>query len=73
MTDKLPAAKFPPFGYMPHERAEHPQHEHKPDMVNGPPHYRQGKIECITAIEASICGVKTTRAVLRVLRKPNGI
>ena len=23
-------------------------------MVNGPPHYRQGKIECITAIEAML-------------------
>jgi len=54
MTDKLPSAKFPPYGYMPHERAEYPQHEHKPDMVNGPPHYRQGNIECITAIEAML-------------------
>lgn len=54
MTDKLPAAKFPPFSYVPHEREEHPQHVHNPDLVNRPPHYRQGKIECIDAIEGML-------------------
>lgn len=54
MTDKMFTAKFPPWGYLPHEREEHPQHVDKPDMVNRPPHYRQGKIECIDAIEAML-------------------
>ena len=26
----------------------------KPDMVNNPPHYNQGKIECIDAIRAAL-------------------
>jgi hypothetical protein len=26
----------------------------KPDVVHNPPHYRQGKIECIDAIEAAL-------------------
>lgn len=26
----------------------------KPDMVNHPPHYNQGGIECVDAIEASL-------------------
>jgi hypothetical protein len=54
MTDKMPAAKFPPWGYLPNERADLPMHEHQPDMVNSPPHYRQGGIECIDAIEAML-------------------
>lgn len=52
MTDKLPAAKFPPFTMR--ERAEYQRHEHKPDMVNSPPHYRQGNVECFDAIQAML-------------------
>ncbi len=54
MTDKMPAAKFPPWGYLPNERADLPMHEHQPDMVNSPPHYRQGNVECIEAIKAML-------------------
>ena len=27
---------------------------YKPDMINSPPHYNQGEIECIDAIEAAL-------------------
>ena len=33
-----------------HRMAEGPQ----PDMVNNPPHYNQGDIECIDAIESAL-------------------
>jgi len=66
MTDKLPQAKFPPYvleDYL--HRAAFPPHiddgtppinalDKKPDMVNSPPHYRQGNVECIEAIEAML-------------------
>lgn len=29
-------------------------HESKPDMINSPPHYKNGKIECIDAMEAML-------------------
>jgi len=44
VTDKLPQAKFPPWNTS----------DDKPDMVNSPPHYRQGNVECIEAIEAML-------------------
>lgn len=36
----------------------------KPDMVNHPPHYNQGTIECIDAIEAAL-GPEGFRAFCR--------
>jgi hypothetical protein len=35
-----------------------------PDLVNAPPHYRQGKVECIDAIEAAL-GEEGFRAYCR--------
>jgi hypothetical protein len=35
-----------------------------PDMVHQPPHYRQGKVECIDAIEAAL-GEEGFRAYCR--------
>jgi hypothetical protein len=45
--------KFSRSVYMPHRRRSYidaPQ----PDLVNAPPHYRQGGIECIDAIRAAL-------------------
>ena len=35
----------------------------KPDMVNHPPHYTKGGIECIDAIEAAVAGLEGPEAV----------
>lgn len=32
------------------------------DMVNHPPHYNQGRVECIDAIEAATCELKGIEA-----------
>lgn len=45
MTDKLPSAKFPPWGYTPAVDV---------DMVNSPPHYTKGKFEAIEVIEDAV-------------------
>lgn len=51
-------ADFPP--YVEEERVEYPprgvRRKEGPmtDMVNSPPHYKQGDIECIEAIEAAL-------------------
>lgn len=34
----------------------------KHDMVNSPPHYNQGKVECIDAIEAAVSGLNGIEA-----------
>ena len=39
------------------------QKEPKPDMVNHPPHYTKGGIECIDAIEAAVAGLEGPEAV----------
>lgn len=52
MTDKLPEAKFPP--YVGTRKETEYVWDKKPDMVNSPPHYRQGNVECIEAIEAML-------------------
>lgn len=41
---------YPQWSNHPHE-ANQPDH---PDMVNHPPHYTNGSIECIDAIEAAL-------------------
>jgi hypothetical protein len=53
MTDKLPAAKFPPWGYLAHERYEMEMAK-KSDMVNNPQHYTKGKYEAIDVIEDAV-------------------
>lgn len=45
MTDKLPSAKFPPWGHTPAVDV---------DMVNSPPHYTKGKYEAIDVIEDAV-------------------
>lgn len=35
----------------------------QPDMVNSPPHYRQGGIECIDAIKSAVVGAPPVEAV----------
>ena len=48
MTDKLPSAKFPPFGLGEALR------RHMGDDVNHPPHYTKGKYEAIDVIEDAV-------------------
>lgn len=33
------------------------------DMVNRPPHYNKGKVECIDALEAATCDLKGIEAI----------
>ena len=33
------------------------------DMVNRPPHYNKGKVECIDALEAATCDLKGVEAI----------
>jgi len=51
--EKHPRYKIKPF--CPECRAE--EERQRPDMVNHPPHYNQGKVECIDAIEAATEGL----------------
>ena len=44
MTDKMPSAKFPPWGFT----------APNADMVNSPPHYTKGKFEAIDVIEDAV-------------------
>lgn len=46
MTDKLPSAKFPPWGLTPATKTM--------DMVHSPPHYTYGKFEAIDVIEDAV-------------------
>lgn len=45
MSDKMIYAHVGPFGEADHKDI---------DLVNEPPHYRQGEIECIDAIKAAL-------------------
>lgn len=49
MTDKLPSAKFPPYGAFTYQA-----HERHSDKVNHPPHYTKGKYEAIDVIEDAV-------------------
>jgi len=49
MTDKLPAAKFPPW-----EAGKGVPHPSLLDKVNHPPHYTKGKYEAIEVIEDAV-------------------
>lgn len=74
MTDKLPSAKFPPWGYQPATTQ---------DMVNSPPHYTKGKFEAIDVIEDAVQHAKdpvlgtlqwqTLKYLLRMWNKSNAL
>ena len=38
--------------------------ENRLDMVNDPPHYKQGTVECIDALESAVTGLSATEACL---------